>query len=210
MVATPCPLILAAPVAMVCGISRAARRGVIVKGGGALERLARAQTALFDKTGTLTSGTPRVTGVEALPGFEPDAVLRSAASVDQMSQHVVALAVVAAARAAGLTLPAPLDVAEIAGGGIGGMVDGQQVLVGTAALLTARGFAVPLAGAASRLSAAASAAAWVAIGGKVALFDAGTFDDPVIVGLDDFFQIGVGDDALRQIGAGTQYDGAAH
>ena len=64
VVATPCPLILAAPVALICGISRAARRGIVVKNGGVLERLARVRTVLFDKTGTLTSGTPRVTGVE--------------------------------------------------------------------------------------------------------------------------------------------------
>jgi P-type E1-E2 ATPase len=69
VVATPCPLILAAPVALICGVSRAARRGIIVKGGGVLERLARTRTALFDKTGTLTAGAPRVTGVEALEGF---------------------------------------------------------------------------------------------------------------------------------------------
>ena len=96
VVATPCPLILAAPVALVCGISRAAKRGVIIKGGGALERLARVRTALFDKTGTLTSGTPHVAAIEPMPGFAADEVLRLAASLDQVSQHVVARAIVAA------------------------------------------------------------------------------------------------------------------
>src|SRR5207302_10197148 len=78
VVATPCPLILAAPVAIVAGISRAASRGIIVKGGGALETLARAQTLIFDKTGTLTAGTPTASQVEAAPGHLPDEVLRSA------------------------------------------------------------------------------------------------------------------------------------
>ena len=75
VVATPCPLILAAPVALICGVSRAARRGIIVKGGGVLERLARVRTVLFDKTGTLTTGAPRVGGVETLDGRDPDDVL---------------------------------------------------------------------------------------------------------------------------------------
>jgi heavy metal translocating P-type ATPase len=167
VVATPCPLILAAPVALVCGISRAARHGVIVKGGGALERLARARTALFDKTGTLTSGTPRATGVEAMPGFDPDAVLRAAASLDQLSQHAVAGAVVAAARAAGMSLALPSDAAEIAGGGVVGQLDGHAVLVGSAALLASRGLPPPTHGPAARLAAAASAAAWVAIDASV-------------------------------------------
>ena len=100
VVATPCPMILAAPIALICGVSRAARRGIIVKGGGALERLARVRTMLFDKTGTLTSGTPHVTWVEAVDGFDPDTVLRLAASLAQISQHVVAGAIVAAARRA--------------------------------------------------------------------------------------------------------------
>ena len=90
VVATPCPLILAAPVALICGVSRAARRGIIVKGGGVLERLARARSVLSDKTGTLTMGTPRVTGVETLEGRDADEVLQHAASLAQVSQHAVA------------------------------------------------------------------------------------------------------------------------
>jgi len=168
VVATPCPLILAAPVALVCGISRAARLGVIVKGGGALERLARVRTALFDKTGTLTTGTPRVTGVEALAGFDADEVLRLAGSLEQVSQHVVAGAIVAAARSAGLALAQPGDVAEVPGGGLAGMVKGRAVVVGSATLLGEAGFALPESGAAARLAAAAPAASWVGIDGQVA------------------------------------------
>jgi magnesium-transporting ATPase (P-type) len=84
--------------------------GVIVKGGGALERLARVATVLFDKTGTLTSGLPDVEAVEALEGFDADEVLRLAASLDQASQHAVAGAVVRAARSAGLVLALPQQV----------------------------------------------------------------------------------------------------
>ena len=168
VVATPCPLILAAPVALVCGISRAARLGVIVKGGGALERLARVRTALFDKTGTLTTGTPKVTGVEALAGFEANEILRLAGSLEQMSQHVVAGAIVAAARAAGQTLTTPSGVAEVPGGGLAGTVDGRAVMVGSAALLAGAGLLAPQSGAAARLAAAAPSAAWVGIDGVVA------------------------------------------
>ena len=168
VVATPCPLILAAPVALVCGISRAARHGIMVKGGGALERLARVRTALFDKTGTLTSGTPALTGVEPLPGFSAEEVLRLAASLDQVSHHVVAQAIAAAAREAGLALTLPEAVEEIPGGGLAGRVEGRPVLVGGASLLAARGLAPPSGGAVARLAAAASACAWVAIDGRVA------------------------------------------
>ena len=101
VVATPCPLILAAPVALVSGLSVAARRGVVVKGGGVLERLARCTTLLLDKTGTLTSGRPQVSAIIPAGGHEPDEVLRLAGSLDQVSGHVLAGAVVAAAGRAG-------------------------------------------------------------------------------------------------------------
>ncbi|MCC6716646.1 MAG: heavy metal translocating P-type ATPase [Acetobacteraceae bacterium] len=168
VVATPCPLILAAPVALVCGVSRAARNGVIVKGGGALERLARVATVLFDKTGTLTSGTPELESVEVLDGFSADEVLGLAASLDQASQHAVAGAVVAAARAAGLALVLPEQAEEVPGSGVSGVVAGRAVVVGGAAMLTGLGLPPPGDGVAARLAAAAPAAAWVAIDGRVA------------------------------------------
>ncbi|WP_182904968.1 heavy metal translocating P-type ATPase [Microbispora sp. H13382] len=130
VVATPCPLLLAAPVAIVSGLSRAARQGVIVRDGGALERLGRARTLLLDKTGTLTRGRPRVLQVAAAPGRAPSEVLRLAASLDQMSAHVLAEAIVAEARARGLALSAPREVTEEPGRGVTGMVDGQRVSVG--------------------------------------------------------------------------------
>jgi heavy metal translocating P-type ATPase len=168
VVATPCPLILAAPVALICGVSRAARRGIIVKGPGVLERLARARTVLFDKTGTLTTGAPRVTGVETVDGFDPDDVLRRAGSLAQVSQHVVANAIVTAVRSLGLTLTLPRDAEEIPGGGLAGTVDGIRTLVGSAGLLAAAGFPPPAEGSTARMAAAASSAAWVALDGRIA------------------------------------------
>jgi len=167
VVATPCPLILAAPVALICGVSRAAKRGVIVKGGGAIERLARARVALFDKTGTLTTGTPRVTGIEVVGGFDPYAVLGLAASLDQASQHVVAEAIVAVGREAGLALTLPTEVVEQPGAGLIGTVQDRRVLVGSAGLLEGTGLRLPADGAAAE-AATAGAAAWVAVDGEVA------------------------------------------
>jgi heavy metal translocating P-type ATPase len=132
VVATPCPLILAAPVAIVAGISREARRGLIVKNGGALETLARARIVLLDKTGTLTAGAPRVSDVEVFGGWSADEVLRLAASLDQVSPHVFAPAIVAAAAARDLTLSLPDTVNERPGAGIRGAVDGHRVALGRA------------------------------------------------------------------------------
>ncbi|HET8995227.1 MAG TPA: heavy metal translocating P-type ATPase, partial [Acetobacteraceae bacterium] len=168
VVATPCPLILAAPVALICGISRAARRGIVVKNGGVLERLARVRTVLFDKTGTLTSGTPRVTGVEAVAGQDADEVLRLAASLEQASQHVVAAAIVSAARGLNQALSLPEQVEEVPGGGLSGLVEGRRVLVGSAGLLDAAGLPPPAEGAAARMAAAAASASWVALDGRIA------------------------------------------
>ncbi len=95
--ATPCPLILAAPVAFIAGVARAARLGILIKGGQSLEALARTHTVMFDKTGTLTVGGARLVAVEVAPGEDPDTVLRLAASLEQASHHVVAAAVVQAA-----------------------------------------------------------------------------------------------------------------
>ncbi len=133
VVATPCPLILAAPIAFVAGLSRAARVGIIVKGAAALERLGGARTVLLDKTGTLTHGLPDVEAIIPLGNLAEDEVLRLAASVDQMSAHVLAESLVHAAQARGLTLTTPVDVRESAGQGIAGTVEGRLVSVGSAA-----------------------------------------------------------------------------
>jgi heavy metal translocating P-type ATPase len=139
VVATPCPLILAAPVAIMAGLSRAARRGVIIKGGAALEQLGRAETLLFDKTGTLTRGHPVVDEVVTAPGHHADEVLGAAASLDQVSPHVLASAIVRAARERGLGLSLPTDTAEVTGSGVRGRVEGRQVTVGTAHWAGAQG-----------------------------------------------------------------------
>lgn len=130
VVATPCPLILAAPVAIMSGISRAASRGIILKGGGALESLGRARVLLFDKTGTLTAGRPVVTGVEAPGAFDSNEVLRLAASLDQMSPHILASAIMHAARERHIVLSFPENVEDETGQGLRGRVEGHDVAVG--------------------------------------------------------------------------------
>ena len=132
VVATPCPLILAAPVAFVSGLSRAAHRNVIIKGGAVLERLAKCTTLLIDKTGTITMGHPALRDVVCAGELSADDLLSLAASLDQMSPHVIAAAVVRAALDRGLTLTLPDEVDEVAGRGIRGVVGGRTVLMGNA------------------------------------------------------------------------------
>ena len=132
VVATPCPLILAAPVALVSGLSVAARRGVVVKGGGVLEQLARCTTLLLDKTGTLTSGHPSLAAIIPAGPLAAGEVLRLAASLDQVSQHVLASAVVGAAVQRRCELVLPEQVQEVPGQGIRGIVAGHRVAVGKA------------------------------------------------------------------------------
>jgi heavy metal translocating P-type ATPase len=136
VVATPCPLILAAPVAIVAGISRAAGRGIVVKSGGALERLAAGRVLLFDKTGTLTAGAPVLAEVQAATG-DGDELLGLAASLDQLSQHVLAGAIVRAATERHLPLVFPAEVEEEPGRGVRGRVGGHRVAVGKAAWVAA-------------------------------------------------------------------------
>ena len=139
VVATPCPLILAAPIALVSGLSRAARAGVIVKGAGAIETLGEAKTVLFDKTGTLTVGRPEVREILPRGDWQPREVLRLAASVDRLSAHVLGEALVNAAMDVGLELTMPEDVREEPGQGIEGSLDGQRVSVGSRAFVRAAG-----------------------------------------------------------------------
>jgi heavy metal translocating P-type ATPase len=140
VVATPCPLILAAPIALLSGVSRAARMGLIVKGGGVIERLGRVRTALLDKTGTLTLGTAEIERVVALDGIDRDEILRLAASLDQLSVHAFAEALVHGAECRGQALSFPDRVEERAGKGIEGVVDGHRVAVGSGAWLRVRGY----------------------------------------------------------------------
>jgi heavy metal translocating P-type ATPase len=130
VVATPCPLVLAAPVAIVSGIACAARNGVVVKDGAALEAMGQTRTVLLDKTGTLTAGRAHVVAVVTAPNSEAADVLALAASVEQASPHVLAAMLVREAGDRGLELDEPTAVVEQAGSGVGGTVGGHQVWVG--------------------------------------------------------------------------------
>ncbi|MBS3847736.1 heavy metal translocating P-type ATPase [Devosia sp. BSSL-BM10] len=138
VVATPCPLILAVPVAIISGMSRTARIGVLVKNGGMLEALADVRTAVLDKTGTLTGGQAEVTEIRPMPGITQDDVLRRAASLDQASGHVVAAALLQAAAARKLTLSPPTNVVETAGEGLHGQIDDRTTAVGSRSYVIAQ------------------------------------------------------------------------
>lgn len=138
VVATPCPLILAVPVALVAGLSRAAQFGVLIKGAKPLESMARIHTLVLDKTGTLTDGRPQITRIHAEAGYSGDDVLRLAASLDQLSKHPMAQALVAAAEARGLPLPLPAQTEEVPGEGVAGMLEGRTVFVGGHGFVTER------------------------------------------------------------------------
>ena len=141
VVATPCPLILAAPIALISGLSRCAHVGVVVKGAGTIEQLGGARSILLDKTGTVTLGRPELERVVPLNGIDPDETLRLAASVDRLSSHPLAHALVAGAEARGLRLELPREVSEAAGRGVGGLVAGHRVLVGSHGWLAEHGVA---------------------------------------------------------------------
>lgn len=130
VLATPCPLLIAAPVAFVGGMSRAARAGVIVKGGGVLERLASARTVVFDKTGTLTHGAPVLAEIRPEPGFSADELLSAVASAEQYSSHVLAAALIAGARERGLPLREAESAREEATNGVRATIAGRDVVVG--------------------------------------------------------------------------------
>ncbi|BEH77690.1 hypothetical protein YM3MPS_34930 [Mycobacterium pseudoshottsii] len=163
VVATPCPLLLAAPVAIVSGLSRASRMGVVIRGGGALENLGHATTLMMDKTGTLTVGRPSVVDVVSAPGSGGTELLRQAASVDQLSPHVLAEAIVTEALNRGLQLSLPADVVEEPGRGVSATIDGRRLTVGKLSADTATG---PWARAAvNRARLGGAAIAWVCVDG---------------------------------------------
>ncbi|NND90492.1 MAG: cadmium-translocating P-type ATPase [Granulosicoccus sp.] len=138
VVATPCPLILAVPVALVAGLSRAAHFGVLIKGARPLETLARIRTLILDKTGTLTVGSPRIIDIDRHTDMSADEVLGLAAALEQASKHPVAQAIVAAAKKRKLTLPIPQQSVEFPGDGVSGKVNDAQVLVGGADFVLSR------------------------------------------------------------------------
>ena len=164
VVATPCPLLLAAPVAIVSGLSRASRQGVVIRSGGSLENLGHATTLVMDKTGTLTMGRPVVVEIVTAPGSDATEVLRLAASVDQMSPHVLAEAIVTEVLTRDLQLSLPSDVMEEPGRGVTAMIDDRRVQVGKLPPdMVAAGWA---RAAVNRASLDSAAIAWVSIDGE--------------------------------------------
>ena len=130
VVATPCPLILAVPIALVAGMSRAAKSGAVIKGGAILEKLSRAEIVLLDKTGTVTHGGPVIAEIVALPGLTTEYVLQIAASLDQYSPHVVAKSLVEEAKRREIKLLTASEIVEEHGKEVKGLVAGKKIRVG--------------------------------------------------------------------------------
>ncbi|WP_439592099.1 heavy metal translocating P-type ATPase [Microbacterium sp.] len=137
VLATPCPLLIAAPVAFLGGLSRAAKAGIIIKGGAVIEQLARVRSAAFDKTGTLTAGRPVLVEVRPAPGFDGDELLVLAASAEQYSSHVLAEGIRRAARDRGLAFVGASEAREVATNGVSAVIGGRTVVVGKPAYIAA-------------------------------------------------------------------------
>lgn len=165
VVATPCPLLLGAPIALISGMSRAARAGIIIKTGSAIERLAEVQTIAFDKTGTLTRGIPVVIKVITYNKFAQKDVLAYAAALEQSSAHVLAKSIVALARKQQLKVPKVKQVKELSGLGLKGSLRGQEIIVGRLHLLETEGVVLPKSFKASGVK---QTATYVAINGQLA------------------------------------------
>ena len=143
IVATPCPLILAAPIALISGMARSSRYGVIVKNGKSMERLANAATIAFDKTGTLTIGELKVNKVQSFGNYKNDDIVILAASVDQNSNHVIAEAITKYARSKNYRLQKAKQLEEVAGMGVKASVKGQTILVGSNLLMKREDIKLP-------------------------------------------------------------------
>jgi heavy metal translocating P-type ATPase len=143
IVATPSPLLLAAPIALISGMSRASKYGIIIKTGSALERLADIQTMAFDKTGTLTKGAPVVAGVKTFASYTASQVLAFAASLEQSSNHILARAVLDAADKQKVSYSKAKHVVETAGHGLSARVKNQEVLVGRLSFMTDHDVSLP-------------------------------------------------------------------
>lgn len=163
VLATPCPLLIAAPVAFLGGLSRTAKAGVIVKGGAVIEQLARARSAAFDKTGTLTEGRPDLVDVRPAAGVEARELLTLAASAEQYSSHVLADGIRRAALDRGIVLRPAAEAREVATNGVTALIDGRTVVVGKPAYVAAIDSATPTESLES-----GQAAAYVAVDGRFA------------------------------------------
>lgn len=167
VVATPCPLLLAAPIALISGMSRAARNGIIVKTGSALEKLAESKTVAFDKTGTLTIGQPAVGNIVTFDGHSEKEILAHAAALEEGSTHVLAQAIVDAAHAQGVSYKKAKQIKEESGNGLSGRLNGKYVLVGRLGLLHRHDVTLPEGFSAKNIK---HTATFVAINGKLAGF----------------------------------------
>jgi len=163
VVATPCPLLIAAPVAFMAGMSSASAHGVVVKNAGTLEVLARAKTVVFDKTGTLTKGTPEVAGIRPEGERSEEALLTLVAAVEQYSSHVLAASLVNEAQRRGYSLPAVADAREVATHGVTARVGSEIVTVGKPAFVAEQAPGLTELGLAS-----GEAAVYVAVDGQFA------------------------------------------
>ena len=169
IIACPCALGLATPMSIMVGVGRGAQAGVLIKNAEALERMEKVDTLVVDKTGTLTEGKPRVVAVVPATGFEESEVLRLAASVEQVSEHPLAAAVVAAAQERRLALSPVSAFDSPTGKGVVGMVDGRRISLGNAKFLREIGIdTVDLDGEAERLRADGATAIFLAVDGKIA------------------------------------------
>ncbi|MDF1869656.1 MAG: heavy metal translocating P-type ATPase, partial [Phycisphaerales bacterium] len=129
VVATPCPLLIGIPVAIIGSISLSAKRGIVIKDPGALETIGTCKTIIFDKTGTLTYGTPTVTEILPAPGFSANTILARTSSLERYSKHPLANAIVKAGKNAGVSCSEPSEVSEKPGQGLSGIIEGSKVLI---------------------------------------------------------------------------------
>lgn len=142
VVATPCPLLIAAPVALISGMSRAAKHGIIIKSGAFIEKLANIRTAAFDKTGTLTEGSLKIASIVPLHDHTEDQLLQYAASVEQLSTHVLAEAIVTEAKGRHLELLPIFKGKEVSGNGVMGKYKDNTILAGKKDLLESEGISL--------------------------------------------------------------------
>jgi heavy metal translocating P-type ATPase len=165
IVATPCPLLLAAPIALISGMSRASKYGIIVKTGSALEKLAEAESIAFDKTGTLTSGIVAVSSVQAFSPFKQAEILSYAASLEQHSNHILATAIVSAATTKHVAIQRTKHVSEIAGLGMNAHTGGKDIHVGRLQYMKTNDVTLPRQ---FKVNSVTETATYVAVNGKLA------------------------------------------
>ena len=135
VVATPCPLLLAAPIALISGMSRAAKHGIIIKNSNALEKLAQVKTIAFDKTGTLTNGRPVIESINTFNNYKKDEVLGYAGSLEANSNHVLAQAITNSVVSKKIKLASAKKVKELAGHGLSGSIKGKTIILGRLSLM---------------------------------------------------------------------------